>query len=1178
MDPNQFQQMMAMLAQCLQSSQTIQPPVHNVNVVGNFDSFDAEKESFENYKQRLENFLQLKNVFGDKHVCAKVLLNCIGPRYYELVKSLAAPEDVTVLGYDKVVELLSSHLCPKPNVVVQQHRFMCRFQGATESVADFIAELRRLASTCSFKCDCGKSISDIFLRAQFIRGLRDTNIRERILTEEKETLTLQKAIDVGLGLEASRIDNAEMSKQCQSQVGSSSNTSNINLVNKSIPQNKFYQDDRSKSRSRRENRDNRSRPRSKSRLNYKDLGIDHLCIRCGRDNHKTNECRIALYKLKCEFCKKEGHVATVCISKLLKNQSKAHQYQRTKTDSVNNIYKCDFSDICIVDIFKNSDPDVRKYFVNVYIEGVKQRFEVDSGAGYTLISESLFKSLSLQNVQIKPANVRFRSYTSEIFDPIGVVEVHVQYKNKVGTQKMYIVPGDHVPLLGRSWIRQLDINLKELDLVNDVNNQTIYSVETISKDLQQIKSQFSTIFKPVIGCVKNFKCSLKMRDNAKPTFFKAREVPYALREKVEQELSILEEQGIISKADSSDWGSPLVIIPKPDSTVRLCADYKIGVNPQIVQLNYPIPKITEMIDKLRNAKYFCTLDLFKAYLHIPVDEKSSKIQTVTTHRGTYIVDRLSFGIKSAPRNPSTNGLAERYVQILKNKLKMMAKDPMPLHWKIREIMFRFRATPLKSGKSPAEIYLNRPFRTKLDAMRPNPVQKSNDISTLRHRILKVGDRVQSRHYPTKSWKYGIIIRKLGNLHYIVKLDDGYMIKRHINQLIKSEINSCGDNIKKSVSFENPLQLKMNSSDVVKEIVGSHSEEHERRNQMRLYRRGLRDTQNPFEVLSDREFVKTFRYSKELAKELIDTLNPNLNVSRRRSAIPPYLKVLVALQFLGHGAYQHGVGRTSTTAMSQPCISRAISTVCTLITELLMPNWIKFPTTLQEKASTKGFYQRFGFRGVLVCIDGTHVQIISPPATDADHPPHVYINRKGVRSINVMLIRDASSNILACDARYPGSVHDSAIWGTSDVRNYFRNEFQNGDRHNRLIGDSGYPLEPWLFTPFNVVQAGTPEARYNDLHKSTRNVIERTNGIMKGRFRSLLKHRVLHYHPAKAAYIIYAAAVLHNIALWANLELQEGEMVLDDVEHEHQDGHVLNDENLLRLGRNERAAYIRLNIR
>ncbi|KAB0796785.1 hypothetical protein PPYR_10846 [Photinus pyralis] len=85
----------------------------------------------------------------------------------------------------------------------------------------------------------------------------------------------------------------------------------------------------------------------------------------------------------------------------------------------------------------------------------------------------------------------------------------------------------------------------------------------------------------------------------------------------------------------------------------------------------------------------------------------------------------------APGNPSTNGLAER----------------------IREILFRFRATPLKSGKSPAEIYLNRPFRTKLDAMRPNPVQKPNDISTIRHRILKVGDRVQSRHYPTKGRFY-----------------------------------------------------------------------------------------------------------------------------------------------------------------------------------------------------------------------------------------------------------------------------------------------------------------------------------------------------------------------------------------------------------------------------------------
>lgn len=37
------------------------------------------------------------------------------------------------------------------------------------------------------------------------------------------------------------------------------------------------------------------------------------------------------------------------------------------------------------------------------------------------------------------------------------------------------------------------------------------------------------------------------------------------------------------------------------------------------------------------------------------------------------------------------------------------------------------------------------------------------------------------------------------------------------------------------------------------------------------------------------------------------------------------------------------------------------------------------------------------------IDGTHVDIIAPPVADIDHPPFVYINRKGKHSINVMLV-------------------------------------------------------------------------------------------------------------------------------------------------------------------------------
>jgi len=92
----------------------------------------------------------------------------------------------------------------------------------------------------------------------------------------------------------------------------------------------------------------------------------------------------------------------------------------------------------------------------------------------------------------------------------------------------------------------------------------------------------------------------------------------------------------------------LVVIPKPDGKLRLCVDYKVAVNPQLESAHYPIPKIEAILNNLRNSKYFCTIDLHKAYLHVLMDKESKKIQTISTQRGTYLVNRLSFGIKTAP--------------------------------------------------------------------------------------------------------------------------------------------------------------------------------------------------------------------------------------------------------------------------------------------------------------------------------------------------------------------------------------------------------------------------------------------------------------------------------------------------------------------------------------------------
>lgn len=65
---------------------------------------------------------------------------------------------------------------------------------------------------------------------------------------------------------------------------------------------------------------------------------------------------------------------------------------------------------------------------------------------------------------------------------------------------------------------------------------------------------------------------------------------------------------------------------------------------------------------------------------------------------------------------------------------------------------------------------------------------------------------------------------------------------------------------------------------------------------------------------------------------------------------------------------------------------------------------------------------------------------------------------------------------------------------------------------------------------NVIQANnlTPaQVRYNERVRSTRQLVERTIGLLKVRFRCILGERQLRYHQTKASNIIYSCAFLHN---------------------------------------------------
>ncbi|XP_029158558.1 putative nuclease HARBI1 [Nylanderia fulva] len=256
-----------------------------------------------------------------------------------------------------------------------------------------------------------------------------------------------------------------------------------------------------------------------------------------------------------------------------------------------------------------------------------------------------------------------------------------------------------------------------------------------------------------------------------------------------------------------------------------------------------------------------------------------------------------------------------------------------------------------------------------------------------------------------------------------------------------------------------------------------------------------------------------------------------------------LQILIALNFIASGSYQKRVGQDYLLCVSQPTVSKILSNVVNAL-NILMQQWIQFPIKEGEIQHVKErFWARTQFPGVIGAIDGTHIAIVPPKA----ERQHLYINRKLYHSLNVLIISDYEGKILTVNAAHGGRTHDARVWRASLLSNHLQEMYTEGRRDAWLLGDSAYPLLPYLMTPKLNVPEGTPAARYTQHHVRARSCVERCIGVLKGRWRCLRKERALHYEPEVAARIVNAACVLHNIAIrW---RLPEPELYYDVIDLE-----------------------------
>jgi hypothetical protein len=175
-----------------------------------------------------------------------------------------------------------------------------------------------------------------------------------------------------------------------------------------------------------------------------------------------------------------------------------------------------------------------------------------------------------------------------------------------------------------------------------INNQFTSVQKSQLKDICQANKD---IFTTIPG-----KCKIathSIRTNIEtPISQRPYHIPVAKREVVKQQLDDMLRQGLITPSKSA-WSAPIVLVAKPDNSIRICIDYR-RLNAISVSDNYPIPRISEVFEKIGSAKYLTQFDLTKGYYQIPLSEDTKDKSVFMTPYGLFQFEVMPFEMKTSP--------------------------------------------------------------------------------------------------------------------------------------------------------------------------------------------------------------------------------------------------------------------------------------------------------------------------------------------------------------------------------------------------------------------------------------------------------------------------------------------------------------------------------------------------
>ena len=592
----------------------IEPPVDSgdengivmskkMTTIGKIDVFDETQESWETYVERVQHFFAANDV-DDEHK-VPTLLSLIGSKTYSLLKDLLLPEKPADKNFEEIVSTLQKHLNPKPLEIAERFRFYKRNQQEGESVLSYVAELKKLTTHCNF----GGSLEET-LRDKLVCGLNSQQIQKRLLAESK--LKFSKTVDIAVAMETATRDATEI----HSELGEGKPLGLDKLT--------------------------LSRPSNRPDNSPPSLVV---CYRCGANTHVATACRFK--KEVCHKCGKRGHIQRVCRTQQGPSQPSPRSKCQKSTHAIekeSDEYEDLLNNLEVHNVNKSSNDVI---WVNVNVENQPLSMELDTGSAVSILPYDIFLA-KFRDKKLEKTSTVLRTYTGEQIVPVGCLTVQVEHLDQSCVLPLHVVHTKGPVLMGRNWLHKLRLDWKTIKLLKTSDSDHENPCITTQEKLESLLDTYAEVFEDKLGTFKSAKAKIALKEGSQPQFRKARQVPYSLGPKVEEELKRLESEGILSKVEWSDWATPIVPVPKQDGSVRICGDFKGTINPALQAEQYPLPRIEDIFANLAGGKKFSKIDLRQAYHQIELEEESRKYLTINTSMGLFQYNRLVFGITSAP--------------------------------------------------------------------------------------------------------------------------------------------------------------------------------------------------------------------------------------------------------------------------------------------------------------------------------------------------------------------------------------------------------------------------------------------------------------------------------------------------------------------------------------------------